>query len=110
MTTMPTKADPQTTVDDIGLPDDLVFDFDLAVTEHHDPDSDVTIAGVDWESALHYDHQTIADMLDERGFYHMRLAGSFLVAARFEFSVDDNDLILAHGTLHRGNFATHIRA
>lgn len=112
MTTKSSNPNPQTTVDHTVLPDDLLFDFDLTVTEHPDPDSDVTITGVDWESALYYDHQTIADMLDERGFYHMRLAASFLVAARFEFSVDDNDTIIAHGTLHpaeehRGDYHTH---
>ena len=108
----PTTPDLSPDEDENILPDDLELDFDLIVTEHRNPASDVAITGVNWESALYYDHQTIADMLDERGFYHMRLAGSFLVAARFEFSIDEQNRILGHGTLHpaeehRGDYHTH---
>ena len=108
----PTVNDLSPDEDENIRPDDLELDFDLTINEHPAADADVTISGVDWESALYYDHQSIAAMLDERGFYHMRLSGSYLVAARFEFSVDDQNRILAHGTLHpaeehRGDYYTH---
>ena len=110
---MMTSRSPQPTAltQDGQLPDDLDWELDITVNEHH-PENDLVLKGLAWKQALYYDRPNITGMLCKPGIYHQRFSEHLLVGIKYDFEATDDHRILAHGTLHpaeehRGKFYTN---
>ena len=99
-TMMTSRSQQQTVLTQDGqLPDDLDWELDITVNEHH-PGNNLVLKDLAWKQALYYDGRDITGMLCIGGIYHQRFSEHLLVGIKYDFEATDDHRILAHGTLH----------
>ena len=86
-------------IEDGKFPADLDWNMEIEVNEQEQT-KQVRYYNLDWELALFCEGPDMLEMLTEDQTYYQMLDGETDVGYRFNFKIDLEDTITAHGTLY----------